>query len=161
MKEYDVKVVSVLRAFGVLVLTWLFGCDRDYGIIRGADLTRFPDPKCVRRVLDATPGLSSVREASFDNDAQRRASQPGDHHYFFYEGPRVEGHLAIIVEEPGHISFRQSFLRVAEKPPQDMIDATRAVMRSVEKRLEAECEVAGLSAAVYELCLRVKCIESE
>ena len=42
-----------------------------------------------------------------------------------------------------------------------MIDATRAVMRSVLKRLEVECEIAGLSAAGHEVCLRVKCTESE
>ncbi len=152
--------VRLLRSLGALAFAWIVGCEREYGIYRTAVVAKVPDLECTRRVLQATPGVTSVKEFRGSEESRSDAQAEGDH-LFFYEGSRVQGDLVFIVEETGAIRFVQSLVKVNEKPPQDMIDATRAVMRMVEQRLEVECEMGGLSSAVQETCLRVKCAETE
>lgn len=147
--------VSALISLGAL------GCEREYGVVRTTVLARLPDLSCISRVLEATSGINSVRVASAGDDEPSGAPDPGDHHYFFFEGPRVDGELLVVVEEQGTIRFSQSFVLVNEKPPQEVIDTTRAVMRTVERRLEADCGMKGLSADVQEICLRVSCQDNE
>jgi hypothetical protein len=150
----------MLRLALALTALWLLGCEEEYGIYRSANLSEYPDLACIERVLNDTPGIARVEESPA---GPRSAEAPGagDHHYFFYEGPEVEAHLAIIVEANGRVAFSQALVQVDQKPSQAMVDATRATMRELEKRLERECGIGGLTAAVHEVCLRVECPEKE
>lgn len=148
----------MLRLALAITVSWLLACEEEYGIYRRATLSQYPDLACIERVLNDTPSIARVEESPA-GPRSAQAPPAGDHHYFFYEGPEVEAHLAIIVEADGGVSFSQALVQVDQKPSQATIDATRATMRELENRLEKECRIDGLTAAVHEVCLRIECSE--
>ena len=150
--------MSYFRILAVLALILASACERSYGIHRKALVEEIPDGECVRRILDTTPGITSVEE---HGTSIREDSPPSDSHDFFYEGPQVKAILSISRGREGAVLILQYFSMVNWKPPQVMIDSTRAVMIEVERRLEAECGVKGLTSKVQEVCIRVKCGEDE
>jgi hypothetical protein len=147
---YAMTAVTVLAAT-------VAACEIPYGVWRRAPLTQLPPADCVRAALLSTPGVVAVR-------FQARDTITGDKGYFFdYWGKNreVAGLLDLrSYKHKGqtHFAFEQSVWAMNRKPPQDVVDRTRPVMRSVESNVERRCGLDGLVSAVEERCSRgVKC----
>ena len=140
-----------MRSFAQLlgVLLVLVGCEQEYGVYRAAILSEAPDGECIQRVLNTTPGITSVQ---YFGDTGYRGN-----YYFAYEGEEISAIAAVILEEDGEVRFAQSHVLINRRPPKGVLGRTRSIMRAVEERLEAECGMVGLTSAVRETCLRIEC----
>jgi len=136
--------------------TTLGACMVDYtlGVWRRAPLSQLPPMDCVRSVLDSTPNIRVVLSRTDTSD--RRTV-----HYFGYEGDRIQALLEFEgYQQKGGMAYKveQSVVGWNRRPPQDIVDRSRPVMRSIEHDLERRCRVDGLVASVQEQCSwRVKC----
>jgi hypothetical protein len=146
------RLPKVVLSCAIVVV---LGCEREYGVHRTALLQAYPDLACIRGVIERAPGIGRVTETS--PREPRTTGAPRGSHYFSYEGPSVSAHLAVVAETNGEISLSQTLMQVDSPPPQEMIDATRAVMRSLERQLENDCAMNGLASSTKEFCFRVDC----
>jgi len=129
-----------------LVLVACLGCEMDYGINRGVDLAVMPAPECVSEILHSTPEISSVEEDHSDS-----------FHRYRYEGDNFWAYASFGRDAAGGVWFLHQRISVDEKPSEDEVTKTRAMMRLVEQRLAAECNVPELRTAVREECVGVDC----
>lgn len=63
----------------------------------------------------------------------------------------------VTIKYDGETDFSQHLVDINRKPPQELIDGSRPVMRWIEEALETECGMDGLAAAIDEHCSGVQC----
>ena len=121
-------------------------CEIPHGVWREAPLTQLPPADCVRGVLLSTPGIVAVRDTM----------REGDYHFDYWGKNReVAGMLDLRrYKRNGQVrfGFEQSLWVMNRNPPQDVVDRTRPVMRSVESNLERRCGLDGLTSSIDERC---------
>jgi hypothetical protein len=153
----------MLRFLVVCLTVALLGCDTVHGVQRVATLEAFPSIDCVRTVLDSTPGITKIDYGETDGGAAITLSglkPEGPTHTFSYAGSEsshIKGHLQIRQDHRGIVSFDQTLLWLNGTPPQEDIDATRPVMRSIEQRLARDCGIHELPSRIMESCSGVRC----
>jgi hypothetical protein len=145
----------------LLLLLLLTGCDPVYGISRSACVPLMPPPDSVASAIRDTPGVDQV-EYRFSEEGEPLTltgiKAPDQVHTFSYRGgSNVRGSLQFTVDYRGTVEYSQSLMMMGRHPPQEWIDATRPVMLKIEQRLERDCGLKGLSDAVVERCIGVKC----
>lgn len=133
------------------------GCDQLYGVRRTAELSGQPELECVRSAIEHTEGVTSVTyRASHDGKGLFHAN-PWVYDYV-YRGPDgIWGSLQLIRDYNGHFSYENTRFAMHKPPPQGAIDATRPVMRLMEKNIAARCAIIELNAAVSESCTGISC----
>lgn len=140
----------------------LAGCDPVYGVMRDADLDAPVELDCVRHAIAMTPGVASV---TFRTEEKRLGVfHPEPTVYsFLYEGApggKIRGTLQIYRDYQGRFSYHDTYLGFGWHPTPaaaDEIEATRPVMRAIEKKLAADCGVTKLPSQVREKCTRLEC----
>jgi len=130
------------------------GCERTYGISRTADLSRFPEPACIREVLDSLPAIRNYDERIWTEETE--STQARRTLRFAYSGERVTVRLTLLDEGAGDIEFDHSFLFVRPIPKEE-VDEARGLMLKVEAGLIARCNLTELEADVQEWCPGVDC----
>lgn len=141
----------------------LSGCDFVYGVNRSAQLDALPSLDCVRQAIQSTPGIETVDERSGTTFRELTFSglhPPDPIYYFNYRGPEarhIRGVVQLTTNWRGYVDFTDYNMRMNEKPPQAEIDATRPVMREIERRLSDHCGVTKLQSPIHEWCHGVKC----
>ena len=146
----------------IVVALAMAACDFLYGVNRRAALTRLPQVDCVRETLETTPGIERVDYQAWVGSRPitwAGLQQADQVHTFLYRGEGVQGALQLVVGYEGDVELSDTLLDVNRKPPQELIDGTRPVMRLVEERLEQRCGIEGLVRDVRESCLGVACTE--
>ena len=118
---------------------------------------------CVRTVISLAPGVTNVqyREDEESRPVTWSGIQTADAvHNFSYKGAagsHIVGVLQIIRSYNGEVQFSQRLLAINLAPSQADIDATRPVMRYIEKALGARCGLSALSSQITEVCRGVQC----
>ena len=137
----------------------LAGCDFIYGVTRIADLESPIELACVQHTIETVPGIVSVEARSDHSGKGLFHPTPWVYSYLYSGAPgsNIRGALQIYREYDGKFSYHNMLLQMNERPPQEAIDATRPVMRAIEKKLAANCGVATLPAEVREDCNGVAC----
>jgi hypothetical protein len=146
----------------ILVAVVLAACDFLYGVNRRAALARLPQVDCVRETLETTPGIDQVDYGAGvgSRPITWTGLQAADQvHTFLFRGDGVQGAVQFVVGYDGDVEFSDTLLELNRKPPQELIDGTRPVMRNLEARLEQRCAVEGLVREVHETCWGVACPE--
>jgi hypothetical protein len=122
-----------------------------------------PPLDCVRTVISSAPGITNVqyREDEGSRPVTWSGIQTADTvHTFFYKGAagsHIVGVLQIISSYNGGVQFGQRLLAINVAPSQADIDATRPVMRYIEKALGSRCGLSALSSQITEVCRGVQC----
>jgi hypothetical protein len=151
-------------ALAPIVLTLgSWSCDMLYGVSRGGAIDSMPSLDCVRKVVLSAPGVTSIEYRQ--TEGRRPISWSGIEaadavHTFLYKGAagsHVMGVLQIISSYNGKVQFSQHLLAINVAPSQADIDATRPVMRCIEKALGSQCGLSALSSQVTEWCRGVQC----
>jgi hypothetical protein len=151
-------------ALGVAIVLTLgtWSCDAVYGVDRSADIDSMPPLDCVSKVVSSAPGVTSVayRETEGSRPVTWSGIQTADAvHTFFYKGAagsHIRGVLQIVRGYNGKTQFSQSLGEINIVPSQADIDATRPVMRHIEKALDFQCGLSALSSQVVETCSGVQ-----
>jgi hypothetical protein len=146
----------------VVVAVVLAACDTLYGVKRRASLSRLPRVDCVRATLETMPEIERVDYHAWAGSRPViwTGIQSADQvHTFVFSGDGVQGAVQLVVDYEGNVEFSDTLLQINQKPPQQLIDRTRPVMRALEARLEQRCGVEGLARDVRETCRGVACPE--
>jgi hypothetical protein len=140
-----------MRRIAILgVCLALGGCETAEGVMREAQLDTVPDMGCVRRAVEAAPGGAKV---TFIAD-------PGSVYDFDFEGApgsKVRGAVQLFEYRKGRFRYFASILQINSPPPQDIVDASRPVMRDVEQTIAVKCGLGELLPRVRETCANVAC----
>lgn len=150
------------RFMPALLLLALPACDSVYAVNRSARLDALPALDCVQAAIAATPGVAEVRRGQARTGREQTLTglhSPGTADYFIYrgaEGSNVRGVVQLEAEGRRSVHFSQHLVRVNAEVPAADIEASRPVMRRIERQLADRC---GLSevAAVREQCLGLDC----
>jgi hypothetical protein len=137
-----------LAAAVALVLSASCG-ERIYGVQRAAKLSAFPDPACVRAVVETVSGTEGIDEWHWP---QRRREGEYYAHHLSYAEDEVRVQLAVFDEGPGRVRFVQAYLSVDEPLPEAEVEVARRLMIAVEDGLVSRCGQAELRARVRETC---------
>lgn len=146
--------------FGVLgIALVLSGCDSVYGVSRDAPLDKEISADCVKQAIESTPGIEKVDYESSLTGKGLFHPTPWVYTYEFRGTPQsnITGALQLDKEYDGTVSYQSYLEGLNFKPPQAWIDATRPVMREIEKRLAVQCGADALPARVKETCNGVIC----
>jgi hypothetical protein len=129
----------------------LCGCDPISGVMRNAELASPPEPECVRLAIEGTPGVTSVKFL-------KSSTEEADYSYLYSGNPgnNVSGAVQIRARN-GKLSYSNSHLSLGAPPAQADIDATRPVMRAMEKNIARQCGITELASGVRENCTGVAC----
>ena len=153
--------IAIGRMLTFALIVSLSGCDVLYGVRRSAPIHSDPTPECVERVLRSTPEIASVehkQETGGRPLTWTGIKSPTVVENFLYQGPNnVQGVLQYTKDYDGRMAFWQSNIEMNRVPPQEVITATRPVMRKVELALEAQCGLIGLATHVAEWCNKEEC----
>ena len=153
--------IAISRMLLVALIGPLSACDFIYGVSRSAPIHVDPTPECVERVLRSTPGIASVEhkeELGSRPLTWTGIKSPTRIETFFYQGPsNVHGVLQYTKDYDGRLSFSQSNIGLNRVPPQEVVTATRLVMRKIEIALDSQCGLIGLSTQVTEWCKKEEC----
>lgn len=151
----------ISRVLVVGLIGSLSGCDFIYGVSRTAPIHIDPTPECVEQVLRGTPGIAAVehrQELGSRPLTWSGIKAPTLVESFLYQGPgNVKGVLQYTKDYKGRLLFWQSNLELNRAPPQEVVTATRPIMRKVEISLEAQCGLDGLATHVTEWCKKEEC----
>jgi hypothetical protein len=143
---------SSIAAAVVVILSACSGA-RLYGVQRGAMLSTFPDPNCVRAVVEAVSGPERIREWHLPQHRDERGSLiDGRKHHFSYAAHDVRVELSTFEERSGRVRFLQSYVSVERSPSRSEIEVARRLMIAVEDGLVSRCGQAELRARVRETC---------
>lgn len=153
-------------ALGFVVIVARLGarsCDAVYGVSHAAAIDSMPLPDCVSKAISSAPGVTSVEYHETVGDRPITWSgvqRPDVVHTFSYKGAtdsHVVGVLVITQEYDGRGQFSQYLTKINIVPSQEDIDATRPVMRYIERALDSQCGMSALSSQVSESSLGVQC----
>lgn len=133
-----------------------FSCERSYGIERSVHFTQFPDPACVRSVIERVPGIRGYDEWQWPEEGAT-GQDPNRAHHFAYDGESVRVQLGVFADEPGRMRFVQSYMRANLPMTRREADEARSLMVAVEKSLVADCGLVELQSSVTERCAGVSC----
>jgi hypothetical protein len=144
-------------AFAGLLL--VSGCDPLYGVHRTAPLAAAPELICVERAIAQTDGVASVVYHARHEGKGLIHPTPWIYDFVWTGAPGsgISGSLQLIKTYDGHISYSNSRWQIGRPPPQSSIDATRPVMRAMERTVAARCGITELTEAVREDCPGVSC----
>lgn len=153
--------MSVLRvlllSFTIaVVLAVVADCERSFGVSRSARLSKFPDPACVRTVLQQVSGIRDYDESFWPEREGERAPDGGRSHNFAYNSDHLTIALGLFDDRPGSIRFVQSYL-FGRRVSQSEADEARRLMIAVEAALVTKCGLTELKEGVSEYCAGVKC----
>jgi hypothetical protein len=149
------RIPFVIATGGVALV--LGGCDPLYGVMRATPLFAPPELACVQRAIELTDGVATVTYRARHEGKGLFHPTPWVYDYI-YSGPGgVWGSLQLIKTYDGRFSYRNSYLTLHQPPPQSSIDATRPVMRAIEKNIASRCGITELTAGVRENCTGVTC----
>ena len=153
MRNIACLVIALNAAF------LLTGCDPIYGVMRKADLDSAPPLECVRHAVEAAPGVVSVDNKESHTGKGLFHPTPWVYSYFYHGAPssNVVGVLQLYKDYEGRFSYKNYLWRMHEPPTQAAIDATRPVMRAIEKNLALQCGITELASGVREDCTGVAC----
>jgi hypothetical protein len=147
-----------------LIAASLGGCDVLYGVRRQATLESMPPLECVAAVVSSAPGVISVEKEAHSGGTAITLSglkKPASSvHSFVFRGSNashIQGVLQVHQDHTGKIVFANTLLSINVRPPQEQVDATRAVMKGIEATLERDCGMSRLSADISEKCRGVVC----
>ncbi len=132
----------------IVATTQFTGCETSYGVERFATLQSMPDIKCVSQMLRQVPAIERLQDWGVDDSEQYHAR---------YQTREVVVHLAIIQNSSKAARVSQSHLRINRPMSQNEAVATLDLIRKVEAKLESECRVVGLQAAITEGCPNTNC----
>lgn len=155
---YAYTAVMILAAS--LLLASMVACDSVYGVVRRGSVSFPPDVACVKGLLESVTSIASVEYQETQGARRlslRGSAPPGVIHTFSYRGDKIAAALQFFVESNGATLVIHSLSNLNERPQQEFVDATRSVMRTIEKRLETECNMANLTNVITEECKGVKC----
>ncbi len=145
--------------FVVGVALLVGGCDSVYGVTRSTPLSAPPELACVQRTIELTDGVATVTLQARHSGKGLFHSTPWVYDYI-YSGRQdsgIFGSLQLIKTYDGHVTYRNSLLAIYGPPPQSSIDATRPVMRAIEKNIASRCGITELTVGVREDCPGVVC----
>lgn len=155
---------SILCILVPVCCSALAGCEQFYGVRRVSPLASWPSVECVKHAIEGTPGVESVAYSHREGGTYFRwsgCSTPADitDNFLFQgtSGSHIRGSLQIYGDCAGPKWLTLSEEYMNHRPPQVLIDATRPVMTSIAKRVEAQCDIGGLVASMKEECNGVTC----
>lgn len=146
----------------LVMLLVLPACDTVYAVNRSARLDALPALDCVQAAIATTPGVAEVRRGQARTGREQTLTglhSPGMADYFIYrgtEGSNIRGVVQLEAEGRRNVHFSQHLVRVNAEVPAAEIDASRPVMRRIERRLAERCGLAQV-VAVREQCLGLDC----
>ncbi len=147
---------AIRIGIAVLFLSLGLSCERSYGVKRRAQLSRFPDPACVRAVVEGVPGIQDYDEFHWPEEEGQEGRRS---HNFFYNGSAVKGvQLGLFDDGDPGIRFIQTYLP-RNKPLQANVDEARRLMKAVEEGLASRCGIPDLNERIRESCPGVECRE--
>lgn len=134
------------------------GCEESVGVSRAVELPSFPDPNCVRQVIESNARVLKFDEWSWpkpgsDPEAVVRSSRA---HHFAYSGRLARVQLGIFEDTPDRVRWVQAFIRIDAPMSQQEADEARKLMKAVELLVARECDQPVLER-VRESCSGVEC----
>lgn len=138
--------LSASRYLMIVSAVLLSACDFMGGVARVYRLDEVPLPVCVEGTLRQVAGVTDVNYAP--GEVNRRAL-----HRFSYRAEGVELRLDI-ERNRTRPEYYQSYMVLNTVPPQELIARLRPVMARVDRALESNCRMRGLSQGIEEYCPR-------
>ena len=148
--------LAIVAAMATLSLV---ACDTYSGVTRSAEVSHLPSAECVVHALESIPGVTNVRHELDQGEEAVTWSgiqSPDAIHSYFYDFEGLHGHLYFTQDYEGRVEFYQAYGRLNATPPQEEIDTIYPVMRALEKQLEQDCGLIGLTLSVVEGCQGVR-----
>ena len=108
-----------------------------------------------------TPGVATVHYQP--TQGSKPVTLSGVHpatavHTFMYSGgSSVHGVLQFTIDYRNRVEYSQTLLQMFQPPPQQWVDATLPVMKSIELCLQSEAGLSGLESSVVQRCDGVVC----
>lgn len=137
-------MADVSRCLAITSVVLLSACDFTAGLIQVYRLDKSPLPVCVEETLGHVAGIADVSYAPAE--VNRRTL-----HRFTYRAEGVEVRLDIDRNRT-RPEYVQSYMVLNTVPSSELIARLRPVMTRVNRALESNCGMRGLSQGVVESC---------
>lgn len=137
----------------------LSGCDILYGVRRTASV----EPptlsvECVRSTIASTPGVASVEVASYPNSSPSTGGLLVTESVFYRgSAERIYASMGLNRYRDGRLDVQHAHFMFNHRPDQADIDASRALMTLVERRIAEACDVPRFRTPLVEKCSFVNC----
>lgn len=142
------KMTSCIFA-ALISMLLLSACDTIYGVRRQAPVAHVPNMTLLQERVLSYP---EIDEAVLKNSQGGRPltlsgiKPPSELQYLTYSGSEISGTLHFSTDYQGHTTYHQYHIQMNRRPPQPVIDAIWPIMLRIERDLEYDFGLAGLTS---------------